>query len=126
MSILHAKCEKEIAELKQQHNNDKSNIKELNAKLKKGNKELAALKKEATSLNEKLENLEYDLEKQNILKEDIVKLKEDIVNKEKQLENLNKPLYLPKTSLSFSLSEILTFVLFFAILILLSIAYNIY
>ena len=37
-----------------------------------------------------------------------------------QLENLNKPLDLPKTSLSFSLSEILTFVLFFAILILLS------
>jgi len=90
MSILHAKCEKEIAELKQQHNNDKSNIKELNAKLKKGNKELAAFKKEATSLNEKLENLEYDLEKQNILKEDIVKLKEDIVNQEKQLENYSK------------------------------------
>ncbi len=94
MSLLHAKCEKEIAELKQQLKNYELSIKELNTKVKKVNSEFATLKgknnKKVTDLNKKIKDMKNDLESKSGKIEDLeteIFLKE---NAKEQLEDYSK------------------------------------
>jgi len=91
MSILHAKCEKEIAELEKQLKNNISDIKKKNNKeVKKLNekiKDLEVNKNEVKKLNEKIKDLEVEIEeKRTSISTDSFLIK----NNEKKIENYSK------------------------------------
>ena len=84
MSFLHAKCEKEIAELEKQLKNNESNTEKLNDKISDIN---SRNNKEVKKLNGKIKDLETKIEEKNsLISTDSFQIK----HKEKKLENYSK------------------------------------